>query len=101
MLYNQSARHMVLVGIAPLGCIPSQRARVSKGACNEEVNLWAQNLNEAFQTLAKQLDSQYSDAMITFANPYSILEDFMQKPSLYGNALAKNFILDFFVTNMM
>eukprot|EP00250_Pteridium_aquilinum_P002031 c12240_g1_i1 orf=268-1374(+) len=84
MLYNQSARHIVLVGLGPLGCIPAQRARAAKGACNEMLNYWARSLNEASQTLVKQLNSQYSDAMITFANPYYILEDFMQNPSTYG-----------------
>lgn len=83
-LYNQSARYMVLVGVGPLGCIPSQRARTSNGACNEELNNWALSYNVALQALVTELGSKYSDAMVTFANPYSVLQDFIQNPSTYG-----------------
>ena len=79
-LYNLYARKIVLVGLGPLGCIPNMRAKTSNDSCNENLNTWAQHFNSALQELVGTFASNYTDTIITLANPYFVLENLIQNP---------------------
>jgi hypothetical protein len=89
-LYGQGARKLVVIGLGPLGCIPSQRAAARRnGACNADLN----RIVVAFNAAVKEavVDQMGGDRglvpgmKITFANPYPVIEEFLANPSRYGN----------------
>ena len=80
-LYGQSARKFVIIGLGPLGCIPSQR---TKGACNANLSNMVVDFNAALEEVVKAMGSQFSNMKITFANPHPVIEDFLNNPSNYG-----------------
>ncbi|KAH7291586.1 hypothetical protein KP509_29G023100 [Ceratopteris richardii] len=84
ILYGEGARRVILMGLGPLGCIPSQIAKSKNGTCNEDLNDWAQGLNMAFTSLVKGLSLRLEDLLMTFVNPYPILKDFIDNPLPYG-----------------
>ena len=75
----------MLVGLGPLGCIPNMRAKTSNSSCNENLNTWAQHFNNGLEELVGTFASNYTDAMVTLANPYLVLESLIQNPSENGN----------------
>mgnify|MGYP000264646169 CR=1 FL=1 len=70
-----------MVGLGPLGCIPSQRVN---GTCNVDLNNLAIDFNDALNEIVNEMGSQFPDMKMTFANPYTIIEDFIENPSQYG-----------------
>ncbi|KAK4490418.1 hypothetical protein RD792_001095 [Penstemon davidsonii] len=84
-LYQLGARRMVFHGLGPLGCIPAQRAKSSKGECLSQVNLWVQQFNSKVEKLIVNLNSHYyPSAQIKFADTYPAVLDLIEKPTAYG-----------------
>lgn len=83
-LYDQNARKIVLAGLCPLGCIPSERLRIKNEGCNDVLNGWILQLNAALKGLVQQLNSKLPNAKFTFVNPYNLFNQIIQNPSKYG-----------------
>lgn len=75
---------MVLHGLGPLGCIPSQRAKSSRGQCLSQLNLWVQQFNSRVQKLMANLNAHLPSSNLTFADSYEPVLDLIQNPSAYG-----------------
>ncbi|KAI3451291.1 hypothetical protein Pfo_007956 [Paulownia fortunei] len=83
-LYQLGARKMVFHGLGPLGCIPSQRAKSSRGQCLGQVNLWVQQFNSKVQKLIATLNSHLPSSQLIFADTYQAVLDLIENPSAYG-----------------
>lgn len=85
-LYQLGARKMMFHGIGPLGCIPSQRAKSSRGQCLKQVNLWVQQFNSEVQKLLANLNRHLPSAQFSFADTYQAVLDLIDNPTAYGKA---------------
>ncbi|XP_027078587.2 GDSL esterase/lipase At5g37690-like [Coffea arabica] len=83
-LYQLGARKMVFNGLAPLGCIPSQRAKSKQRICLKQVNQWVQEFNSKAQELVTDLNGQLPSAQIAFADTYQHVLDLIENPTAYG-----------------
>ncbi|KAG6581191.1 GDSL esterase/lipase, partial [Cucurbita argyrosperma subsp. sororia] len=83
-LYQLGARKMVVHGLGPLGCIPSQRVKSRKGQCLKRVNQWVQHFNSKLQILAITLNKTLPNAHFLFADTYPVVLDLITNPSTYG-----------------
>ncbi|KAL8472292.1 hypothetical protein ACS0TY_028866 [Phlomoides rotata] len=83
-LYEVGARKMVFHGLGPLGCIPSQRTKSSRGQCLGQVNEWVQQFNSKVDKLIINLNSHLPSAHLTFADTYQSVSDLINNPSAYG-----------------
>ncbi|CAN4114781.1 unnamed protein product [Withania somnifera] len=83
-LYQLGARKMVFHGLGPLGCIPSQRVKSTRGICLKQVNLWVQEFNSKVKKLVAILNKHLSYAQITFADTYPLVLDLIENPKTYG-----------------
>ncbi|CAA0831225.1 GDSL esterase/lipase [Striga hermonthica] len=81
-LYQLGARKMVFHGLGPLGCIPSQRAKSSRGQCL--VNLWVQQFNSKVHNLIATLNAHLPSSQLIFADTYTAVLDLIENPSSYG-----------------
>eukprot|EP01018_Ginkgo_biloba_P006046 Gb_20604 [translate_table: standard] len=81
-IHEIGARKIIFNGLAPMGCIPSQRLK--SGECREEVNAWAGKFNGVVKKLLGELNSQLPGVKITFADTYSIVMKLIQNPQAYG-----------------
>jgi hypothetical protein len=61
-----------------LGCIPNVRARTSSGGCNEELNGWCRMFNAALQSLVLGFISTRPDALVSFADPYPVIDNIIR-----------------------
>ncbi|KAJ8551700.1 hypothetical protein K7X08_021715 [Anisodus acutangulus] len=83
-LHQLGARKMVFHGLGPLGCIPSQRVKSTRGICLKQVNLWVQEFNSKVKKLVATLNKHLPYAQITFADTYPIVLDLIENPTAYG-----------------
>jgi len=84
-LYGLGARKMVFHGLAPLGCIPSQRVKSKNGQCLKRVNQLVREFNSQVQKLLVSLNSKLPGAQLGFADSYQIVMDLIVNPQAYGN----------------
>lgn len=95
-LYGLGARKISLGGLPPMGCLPLERTegyfRGQGGECNQNYNRVALNFNSKLSGLVKNLNQELSGIKVVLSNPYFILKQIVQKPSLFGNYI---FILHF------
>ncbi|KAK6150314.1 hypothetical protein DH2020_015246 [Rehmannia glutinosa] len=83
-LYQVGARKMVFHGLGPLGCIPSQRAKSSRGQCLGQVNLWVQQFNSKVKKLIGTLNAHLPSSQLIFADTYQAVLDLIENPTAYG-----------------
>ncbi|XP_057784126.1 GDSL esterase/lipase At5g37690 [Salvia miltiorrhiza] len=83
-LYEVGARKMIFHGLGPLGCIPSQRMKSSRGQCLNQVNLWVQHFNSKVSQLISTLNSHLPSSHLVFADTYQPVLDLINNPSSYG-----------------
>ncbi|CAM0913893.1 unnamed protein product [Alopecurus aequalis] len=83
-LYHLGARKVWFTGLAPLGCIPSQRVLSETGECLEDVNAYAVKFNAAAKTLLAGLNARLPGARMSLADCYSVVMELIEHPKKYG-----------------
>ena len=89
-LYQQGARRIAILGMPPVGCVPSQRtlagglARDCDPARNHAAQLYNSRLKEEIAQLQEELQCQ----KIGYVDIYDILQDMITNPCKYGARLA-------------
>lgn len=84
-LYLLGVRKFLLVGIGPLGCIPSQMYQAgSNGGCVERVNNLVSALNRRLLPLTTSMTSTLPGSFFVYQNTYDTFNDMVQNPSRYG-----------------
>jgi hypothetical protein len=74
-------------GLAPLGCIPSQRVRSTDGKCLSHVNDYALEFNAAAKKLLDGLNAKLPGAQMGLADCYSVVMELIEHPEKNGNVL--------------
>lgn len=75
---------MVIHGLGPLGCIPSQRVKSKEGQCLKRVNEWVLEFNTNVQKLISSLNKQLPKSALLFADTYPAVSDLITNPTAYG-----------------
>ena len=84
-LYGLGARKVAFNGLAPMGCIPSQRVRSTDGKCLSNVNDYALQFNAAAKKLMDGLNAKLPGAQMGLADCYSVVMELIQHPEKNGN----------------
>ncbi|XP_058115136.1 GDSL esterase/lipase 7 [Magnolia sinica] len=88
-LYGLGARKMVLVGLGPLGCIPSQLSMVNgSNGCVERVNNLVGAFNERLVQLTATLGTTLPGSYFVYQDVYRVFADMINNPSNYGFTVA-------------
>ncbi|KAA8537492.1 hypothetical protein F0562_027100 [Nyssa sinensis] len=89
-LYNLGARRIGVLGVPPLGCLPSQRTLAGgmQRECAEEYNEAAQILNAKLSTELDSLNCNFPDATIVYIDIYNLPLDLIYNPEKYGFKIA-------------
>ncbi|KAL6848461.1 hypothetical protein ACP4OV_021755 [Aristida adscensionis] len=85
-LVGAGARRVAVIGIPPIGCVPSQRT-MSGGAargCSEGHNEIAVAYNAGLERELAALRRRHPGTMLVFMDIYGFLLDMMMHPSSYG-----------------
>ncbi|KAL5995679.1 hypothetical protein ACLOJK_025747 [Asimina triloba] len=85
-LYKSGARKIGIVGLPPLGCVPSQRTLAGGLArdCAETHNHAAVAVNKRLSQEIDKLQSQLTDSLLVYIDAYTTLNDIIRHPSKYG-----------------
>jgi hypothetical protein len=83
-LYDLGARNVWFSGLAPLGCIPSQRVLSDNGGCLDDVNAYAVQFNAAARNLLERLNAKLPGASMSLADCYSVVMELIEHPQKYG-----------------
>ncbi|KAH7674373.1 GDSL lipase/esterase protein [Dioscorea alata] len=85
-LYQLGVRKMLIVGVGPLGCIPSQLSmnNSTDGECIKRVNDIVMAFNSRFFPMLPSLNSSLPGAFFVYQNIYDRFIDLIQNPSDYG-----------------
>jgi len=84
-LYDLGARHIWFSGLAPLGCIPSQRVHSTDGKCLGKVNAYAVQFNAAATKLLDGMNAKLPGAQMALADCYSVVMELIEHPEKHGN----------------
>ncbi|XP_068640787.1 GDSL esterase/lipase EXL3-like [Aristolochia californica] len=85
-LYELGARKMIIVGLPPIGCVPSQRT-LSGGIerqCQDVYNEAAQLTNSKLSKVVSNLPATLPGSRMVYADIYNILLELVLYPSKYG-----------------
>ncbi|KAL1209445.1 GDSL esterase/lipase [Cardamine amara subsp. amara] len=85
-LYSLGLRKIFIPGLAPLGCIPNQRATgvAPPDRCVDNVNKILGTFNEGLKSLVDQLNQRLPGAIYVYGNTYSSIGDILNNPVAYG-----------------
>ncbi|EES10986.1 hypothetical protein BDA96_06G131400 [Sorghum bicolor] len=88
-LYALGARKVGFTGLAPMGCLPLERARAGAlGRCADEYNAAARAFNAALADMVRELGGELPGADIRVAEVYDFFEDMVRDPGRHGFARA-------------
>ncbi|XP_057794884.1 GDSL esterase/lipase EXL1-like [Salvia miltiorrhiza] len=85
-LYKLGARRMGVFGLAPLGCLPSQRS-LKGGAerkCVDLYNDFAEMFNQKLFVELRSLNARYPEATLIYVDIYNLPLDLIRYPQKYG-----------------
>ncbi|GFP79117.1 GDSL esterase/lipase at5g55050 [Phtheirospermum japonicum] len=83
-MYGLGARKFIVIGIAPIGCIPLLRSHNTSNECNNEVNYWSNKYNYELTQMLGVLQSELNEFHYSYYDAYGVLLDFIQRPASYG-----------------
>ncbi|KAJ3707504.1 hypothetical protein LUZ61_011209 [Rhynchospora tenuis] len=85
-LYRLGARKFVVIGLGPLGCIPSQLSsnKSITGQCVDSVNDLVMTYNSYLVHLLNTLNSTLSGSFFVYEDVYSPFIEIINSPSTYG-----------------
>ncbi|KAJ0043318.1 hypothetical protein Pint_18566 [Pistacia integerrima] len=83
-LYELGARKLIMHGLGPLGCIPSQRVKSKTGQCLKRVNEYVQEFNSKAIKVIASLNGRLPGAKFSFADTYPDVLDLIERPTVYG-----------------
>ncbi|RWR92345.1 GDSL esterase/lipase EXL3-like protein [Cinnamomum micranthum f. kanehirae] len=85
-LYNLGARKIGVVGLPPVGCVPSQRTLAGgiTRDCVEHYNQVARLVNSKISNKLEMLSTKFSDPKILYIDIYTTLDDIIRRPFNYG-----------------
>lgn len=89
------ARKIAVVGLPPVGCLPSQRTLAGgiTRECVEFYNQIAKLLNYKLSNKIELLSAKLSDPKIIYVDIYTILDNLLQRPFDYGNLIHHSIII--------
>lgn len=96
-LYMRGARKIVVVGLPPIGCLPTQVTTQSivnivrsvfgaQRVCINQDNIDSEGYNTRLQDLISTLNSRYPEIHIEYADIYHPMADLLENPNRYGNS---------------
>lgn len=88
-LYSLGLRKIYITGVAPLGCVPYQRAR-SVGPperCVDAVNQILGTFNQGIKSIVDQLNQRLPGAIYVYGNTYGAFGDMLNNPAAFGIVL--------------
>jgi phospholipase/lecithinase/hemolysin len=71
-LYQLGARKFGILGMAPLGCLPVERAMNSSGGCMSEMNNLAQTFHQSTHSLLQRFSSQFQGVNYSHGNLFNM-----------------------------
>jgi phospholipase/lecithinase/hemolysin len=84
-LYELGARRVLVQGVGPIGCVPSELALHSlDGSCDPELQRAAAAYNARLMAELGELNSRYGDGVFVGVNTQRIHNDFVEDPSAFG-----------------
>ncbi|KAI0520374.1 hypothetical protein KFK09_007846 [Dendrobium nobile] len=85
-LYHSGARKISVVGVPPIGCLPSQRTLAGgiERICDPTYNQAAMFLNSQLSKETERLNSTLTKSRIRYVDMYTPLLDIILHPSKYG-----------------
>ncbi|KAJ1685257.1 hypothetical protein LUZ63_016647 [Rhynchospora breviuscula] len=89
---TDGVQHMVVPGVVPLGCIPRiltvyfspNVSDYDSIGCLQRYNNISQNHNKILRDAVKQLQIEFPKAVISYADYYKPITEFLAKPRIYG-----------------
>ncbi|GLT82611.1 hypothetical protein SLE2022_009720 [Rubroshorea leprosula] len=85
-LYEAGARRVAVLGLPPVGCVPSQRTLfggITRG-CADDENHWALLYNSKLSAQIGPLKNSLPDLKIAYVDLYNPLLNIIQNPHKYG-----------------
>ncbi|KAL0700736.1 hypothetical protein Bca4012_056858 [Brassica carinata] len=85
-LYGLGLRKMYITGVAPLGCLPNQRATgiAPPERCVDTVNQILGTFNQGIRSIVDQLNRRLPGAIYVYGNTYGAFGDMLNNPAAYG-----------------
>lgn len=81
-LYEQGARRIAILGLPPIGCLPSQRTLA--GDCDAVRNRAARMFNSRLWRAVARLQGELRCQRIGYVDIYDVLHDMVADPCRYG-----------------
>lgn len=85
-LYDLGGRNIAVLGLPPLGCLPSQITLNGKGTpgCVEDFNIVAKDFNDQLRALVAELKQTFRKGRVGYLDTYTILDKIVHNPESYG-----------------
>ncbi|XP_055831442.1 GDSL esterase/lipase At5g33370-like [Solanum dulcamara] len=89
-VYNLGARHIIVTGTGPLGCVPAELAQRSRnGECSPELQRAAALFNPQLAQMLQGLNSEVGSNIFIAANTQQMQSNFITNPGAYGFITSK------------
>lgn len=85
-LYQQGARRIAILGLPPIGCVPSQRRAGLARDCDPAQNRAARMFNSRLEAAMAGLQEELRCQRIGYVDIYDVLLDMVTDPCKYGAA---------------
>ncbi len=86
-LYNLGGRKIAVLGLPPLGCLPSQitlHGTSDSDACVTEFNNVAVTFNSGLEALINEMKPSMPGSRLFYVDIYSLLDTVYNNPTAYG-----------------
>ncbi|KAL8150384.1 hypothetical protein V2J09_020192 [Rumex salicifolius] len=85
-LYDSSARKVVVMGLAPMGCAPHYlwKYNSTNGECIQEINDMITEFNYGMRYMVQELNRELHGASIIFCDVFASAMELIKSPGRYG-----------------